>query len=179
MKKILLSLFVSLLFLGANAQKIAIVDTDYILENMSEFTIAEEQLEEYTEQWQAEIKEAADKLAEARNKFNAEAPVLPDEDKKKREEELKKMETDMKDLQKKYFGVNGEFFMKRQQLIKPIQEKVYNAIEEIANEDNYAIVFDKAGCMTIAYAKAKYDISDDVLRSLGYEPGGFGSGTDD
>lgn len=180
MKKILLSLFISLGFLGAaHAQKIAIVDTDYILNNMSEYTIAKEQLDEYTSQWQNEIKAEADKLAEARNKYNAEAPVLPDEEKVKREEEIKEMETKVKNLQKKYFGVNGDLFKKRQELIKPIQEKVYNAINEIAKDENLAFVFDKAGCMTIAYAKVKYDISDDVLRHLGYEPGGIGGSDDD
>ena len=100
--------------------------------------------------------------------FQNEAILLHENIKKKREDEIIKKEKDAKDLQKKRFGKDGDLFKKRQELIKPIQEKVYNAIEEIANAENYAVVFDKANNATLIYTNAKYDISEQVLDKLGY-----------
>ena len=100
--------------------------------------------------------------------FQNEAVLLPQDMKKKREDDIIKKEKEAKDLQKKRFGSDGDLFKKRQELVKPIQEKVYNAIEEISNTENYAVVFDKANSATLIFTNAKYDISEEVLDKLGY-----------
>ena len=100
-------------------------------------------------------------------KYQAEAVLLPEDIKRKREEEIIDKEKEVKDLQQQYFGKEGDLFKKRQELIQPIQEKVYNAIESIASSSNYSFVFDKAGGMTLLYGNPKYDISDDVLDEVG------------
>ena len=100
-------------------------------------------------------------------KYQAESVLLPDDIKRKREEEIVSKEKEVKELQRKYFGQEGELYKKRQELVKPIQEKVYNAIESIAATNNYSFVFDKAGGMTLLYSNPKFDISDDVLDEVG------------
>ncbi|HRZ21350.1 MAG TPA: OmpH family outer membrane protein, partial [Bacteroidales bacterium] len=100
--------------------------------------------------------------------YQAEAVLLAEEMKKKREDEIIKKEQAVKELQRQRFGKDGDLFKKRQELIKPIQEKIYNAIEEMATQQNYAIIFDKAGSLSMLYANEKFDLSDDVLSKLGY-----------
>ncbi|MDT8308376.1 MAG: OmpH family outer membrane protein [Bacteroidales bacterium] len=177
MKKLLLAITVLLMAsFAVDAQKIAVVDTDYILENMSEYRISKEQLDELAVEWQKQIEAKFYEIDSLYKVFQAEAPVLPDEEKTKRENLIIAKEKEVKDLQKKRFGKEGDLFKKRQELVQPIQEKVYNAIKETADADNYAIILDKSGSISIPYVRDKYDISDDVLKKLGYEPGGFGSG---
>jgi len=179
MKKLALTLAVLLFGFTGFAQKIAVIDTKYILENMDEYEVAQEQLDEMALQWQQEIEQLFQAVDELYRKFQAEAPILPDDEKRRRQDEIEKKEKEAKELQKKRFGRDGDLFKKRQELIKPIQDKVYDAVQEVAQEDNYAIVFDRAGTSTIYYAKPKYDISDKVLKKLGYEPGGYGSGKEE
>jgi outer membrane protein len=171
MKKTLLSLLLVFAFTAGIAQKYAYVDTEYILDNIPEYKDAQNQLDELAEDYQKEIEQAYIELDRMYKNFQAESVLMPDDIKKKKEDELKAKEIEVKDLQKQRFGQDGDLFLKREELTKPIQEKIYNAIEEIATEKNYAFVFDKAGSLTILYVNAKFDISDDVLDKVGAELG--------
>jgi len=151
----------------AQAQKYAYVDTEYILDNIPEYSDAQEELDDMSQKWQKEIETQYSQVEELYKKYQAEAVLLPDDIKKKREEEIVTKEQKVKELQRKYFGPEGELFKKRQELIQPIQEKVFNAIESIALTSNFAFVFDKAGGMTLLYGNPKFDISDDVLDEVG------------
>ncbi len=154
-------------FTQAQSQKNAFVDTEYILDNIPEYHDAQDELDEWSAKWQKEIEDLYNEIEALYKKYQAEKVLLPDDVKKQREDEIVKKEAQMKDLQKKYFGPEGELFKKRQELVQPIQEKIYNAIEELAQENHYTFVFDKAGGMTILYGNPKYDISDDVLDKVG------------
>lgn len=171
MKKAILSLLLVITFTATIAQKYAYVDTEYILENIPEYKDAQNQLDELAEDYQKEIEKAYVDLDRMYKNFQAEAVLMPDDIKKKKEDELKAKEIEVKDLQKQKFGQDGDLFLKREELVKPIQEKIFNAIEEMATEKNYAFVFDKAGSLTILYVNAKYDISDDILDKVGAELG--------
>jgi outer membrane protein len=169
MKKIILVAVIICTFgFGASAQKYAFVNTDYILDNIPEYADAQAQLDELSIQWQKEIEAKFAEIDKMYKNFQNEAVLLPEDMKKKREEDIVKKEKEAKDLQKKRFAKDGDLFKKRQELIKPIQEKVYNAIEDIAAAENYAVVFDKANNATLIYTNAKYDISEQVLDKLGY-----------
>ncbi|MFH1161203.1 MAG: OmpH family outer membrane protein [bacterium] len=172
MKKPVL-LFLGLLCLIAvlQAQKVAYVDTQYILDNIPEYTEAQGQLDEVSIQWQKEIEEKFAEVGKMYKDYQAQSVLLPEDMKKKKEQEIVDKEQEAKGLQRQYFGKDGELFKKRQELVKPIQEKIYNAIQQIADDNNYGIVFDKAGSLTIMYANPKYDISDDVLDQLGASMG--------
>ncbi len=152
---------------NAQSQKNAYVDTKYVLDNIPEYHDAQDELDEWSEKWQKEIDTLYNEIEHLYKKYQAEKVLLPDEVKKKREDEIVKKEAAMKALQKKYFGPEGELYKKRKELVQPIQEKIYNAIQSIAETNNYSFVFDKSGGMTILYAKPKYDISDDVLDEVG------------
>lgn len=168
MKKIFLVLAVILIATASTfAQKYAFVDSDYILENIPEYQDALDILDEFSIDWQKEIEQKFSEVDALYREYQAEAVLLPEDMKRQRENEIIQKEKAAKDLQKQRFGRDGDLFIKRQELIQPIQEKVYNAIEEIAETQNYALIFDKAGSLTILYAKAKYDLSDDVLDEVG------------
>ncbi|MCX7696912.1 MAG: OmpH family outer membrane protein [Bacteroidales bacterium] len=170
MKKVLV--FMSIFFLSSGfllSQKFAFVDTKYILEHIPEYQQALNTLDELSLQWQKELEQKYAEIDKMYKAYQNEAFLLSEEMKKKRQEEIINKEKEVKELQKKYFGTEGELFKKRQELIRPIQEKVYNAIEQIATEGNYAIIFDRAGSTTVIYANDKYDKSDEVLQKLGYK----------
>ena len=172
MNKTLLIFVISLLFAtGLFAQKYAYVDTEYILENIPEYKDAQNQLDELSEEYQMEIEDKYAEINKMYKDFQAEAVLMPVDVKQKKEQELVDKKAVVRELQKQRFGKDGDLFMKREELVKPIQEKIYNAIEEIATDKNYAFVFDKAGSLTILYVNAKYDISDDVLDAVGAELG--------
>lgn len=158
------------------SQKFAFVDTDYILENISEYRMAQEQLDQLSVTWQKEIEEKFSEIDRLYKAYQAEALLLPEDVRKKRENEIVAKEKEAKELQKKRFGKDGDLFKKRQELIKPIQDKVYAAVEEIANTGGYAVIFDKAGSTTLLFSNAKFDKSDDVLTKLGYKAGGVSTG---
>jgi outer membrane protein len=168
MKKIILAT-ASLLLMGTAvmAQKYAYIDSEYILKNIPEYETAQQKLDDMSMEWQKEIEKKYEEIEKLVKAYQAESVLLPDDLKKKREEEIIAKEKEAKDLQKKRFGKDGELFKKRQELIKPIQDKIYNAIEEIATLKSYAFVFDKSGSLTIMYADPKFDISDDVLKKIG------------
>jgi outer membrane protein len=168
MKKLILTTAVILsAFAVSMAQKYAFVDSDYILNNIPEYQDALDILDEFSIEWQQEIEEKFAEVDKLYKDYQAEAVLLPEDMKQQRENEIIQREKEAKDLQKKRFGREGDLFQKRQELIQPIQEKIYNAIEEIAISQNYAFVFDKAGSLSILFAKPRFDISDDVLDEVG------------
>jgi len=149
------------------SQKYAYVDTEYILENIPEYQDAQNQLDDLAEEYQDEIEEKYAEIQKMYSNYQAEAVLMPEDIKVKKKDEIIAFEKTVKDLQIQRFGKDGDLFLKREELVKPIQEKIYNAIEDIASEKNYAFVFDKAGALTILYVNAKFDISDDVLDAVG------------
>jgi len=170
MKKWLIFLIMCMLgSISLHAQKFAYVDTKYILENIPEYQQALNSLDELSLQWQKELEQKYAEIDKLYKAYQNEAFLLTDEMKKKRQDEIINKEKEAKELQKKYFGAEGELFKKRQELIKPIQDKVYDAIEKLATEGNYAIIFDRAGSTTVIYANEKFDKSDEVLQRLGYK----------
>jgi outer membrane protein len=168
MKKTVL-IFTAILFtvMVVQAQKFAYVDTQYILDNIPEFAEAQSQLDEISVQWQKEIEVKFAEVDKMYKDYQTQAVLLPDDMKKKKEQEIVDKEKEVKNLQRTRFGKDGDLFKKRQELVKPIQEKIYNAIQELSTSNNYAVVFDKGGSLTMMYANPKYDISDDVLDNLG------------
>ena len=173
MKKIIL-LF-ALVFTVAtstlHAQKFAFIDTQYILDNIPEYKAAQQQLDQISINWQKEIETKYAAIDKLYKDYQAEQILLTDDMKRKRESEITEKEKEVKELQKQRFGYSGELFKKKQELVKPIQDKIYNAVKKIATDQNYAIIFDKSSDLTILFANAKYDKSDDVLSALGYKPG--------
>jgi len=149
-------------------QKVAYVDTDYILAQIPEYKKAQEELNKASTEWQKEIESKYEEIHKMRNAYEAEQILLTDDMKKKREADITDRENEVRELQKKRFGIDGELFRKRQELVKPIQDKVYNAIKAVATKGGYAIVFDKASSLTMLYTSEKLDKSDAVLKQLGY-----------
>ncbi|TRX72315.1 OmpH family outer membrane protein [Carboxylicivirga sp. M1479] len=168
MKNILLLL---LLFVGqmAIAQKYAFVDSEYILRNVPAYEAANEQLSQLSSKWQSEVEVRFDEIAQLYKTYQAENVFLSNEMKVKRENEIIEKEKQAKQLQQNYFGQDGELFKRREALVKPIQDEIFNAISDLASENNIAAVFDKASGMGIMFVDSKYDISDDVLVELGYK----------
>ncbi len=149
------------------AQKFGYVDSDYILKSIPEYQDAQNEIDELSKQWQEEIEAEFAKIDQMYKAYQADAVLLPEDLRKKREEEIIRTEREAKELQRKRFGQEGDLFNKRQELVKPIQEKIFNAIEEIANKQNYAFIFDKASGPVIMYVNPRYNISDEVLDQLG------------
>ncbi|MEI6575044.1 MAG: OmpH family outer membrane protein [Bacteroidota bacterium] len=166
-KYFLVALFLFAVSGFSHAQKYAYVDSQYILDNLQDYKDAQEKLDALSVDYQKEVEAKFSEIDKLYKKFQAESVLLPDEMKKQREEEIVKKEKDAKDLQKKRFGKEGDLFKKRQELVKPIQDKVYNAVEDIATKKSYAFIFDKAGTISILYADPKLDVSDDVLKQIG------------
>ena len=168
MKKLTITLAVVLAaFTATFAQKYAYVDTDYILSNIPEYQDALDILDEFSITWQKEIEAKFAGVDVLYKDYQAEAVLLPEDMKRQRENEIIQREKEAKDLQKKRFGRDGDLYLKRQELVEPIQEKIFNAIQDIAEKENYAIIFDKAGSLTILFARERYDLSDDVLDEVG------------
>ena len=150
----------------AYTQKYAYIDSDYILSNMAEYTDAKAKLDKLADRWTKDIEKRYEILKQKKDNFAREEVLLPSEERKKREEEIDKLETEAMEMQKTRFGVTGDYFSKRQELIKPIQDRVYDAMQAIASKRNYSFVFDKANQSNLIYADDKYDISEQVLREL-------------
>jgi outer membrane protein len=168
MKKIsILVIIVLFLAFTANAQRYAIVDTKYILGKMPEYTEAQKKLDQQSEVWQKEIDDKQELLSKMYKDFEAEQVMLSDDLRKKREDEIFNREKEVRDLQRKRFGFEGDLFKKRQELVKPIQDKVYNAIQKIAISRMYDFILDKSEGITVIFADPKLDKSEDVLRELG------------
>lgn len=166
--------FAALLLLGATAvafgQKYAYVDTRYILSNVPEFEAAQQQIDELAIEWQKEIEEKFAEIDALYKRYQNEAPLLTQDMKNRRENEIVQKEKEAKELQKKRFGNDGDLFKKREELIRPIQDKIYNAIEKKAKQRSYVFVFDRSDNANLLYADPKNDISNDVLKDMGYSP---------
>ena len=168
MKKILLLLAISFLTLSVQAQKFAYVDTDYILNKIPDFKQAQDKLDGLSADWQKEIENKYADVEQMYRAYQQEQVLLTDAMKEKREDAIIKKETDAKNLQKKYFGTEGNLYLKRQELIKPIQDKIYDAIQQLAADNKYAIVFDSSSDLIMLYKNNNYDKSDKVLELMGY-----------
>jgi outer membrane protein len=153
------------------AQRFAYVNTEYILNALPEYASARKQLDEVSVKWQKEIEEKLAEVDKMYRDYQVERILLSEEMRIKREEEIIAKEREVKELQRKRFGQGGDLFKKQEELIKPIQDKVFEAIAEIAETKGYAMVFDKAGSTTVIYSGKRFDISDDVLKQLGGQPG--------
>ncbi len=170
MKRIASILSILLLATGMGlAQKYAFVDTEYILDRIPAYKAAQDQLDKMAQDWQEEVETMYGGIEKMYQDFQAEKVLLTEEMKTKKEEEIITREKEVKDLQQKYFGRDGNLFDKRQELIKPIQDEVYRAVKEIASEGNYAVIFDTASGANMLYTNPKYDKSDEVLEKLGYK----------
>ena len=168
MKKILFSLLLVAGFSFASlAQRYAIIDTRYILDKMPEYKDAQKTLDATAQMWQKEIDNKQDQLNKMYRDFEAERVMLTDELRKKREDELFNHEKEIRDLQKKRFGYEGDLFKERQKLIKPIQDKVYTAVQKLAVARTYDFILDKSEGITVIFADPKLDKSEDVLKELG------------
>ena len=167
----MLSLLLVSAFPAAAQQKFACVNTDYVLRNVPDYANAQKRLDQYVEDWTKELSEKQSEIETLRAEYEQESYLLPDNLKKRRQDEIKSKEQELRDLQQQRFGPGGDLDKKRAELLKPVQDRVYAAIERIAQEKNYGFVFDKAGSPAVLFANKKFDISDDVLESLGYKPG--------
>lgn len=168
MKKITLLLIVFLtVTMATQAQRYAIIDTKYILSKIPEYKDADVKLKQIGEQWQKEIDDKQAQLDKMYKNYEAEQFMLTEELKKKREDELFVREKEVRDLQKKRFGYEGDLFKERQKLVKPVQDKVYNAVQKMAIAKSYDFVLDKSEGITIIFADPKLDKSEDVLREMG------------
>lgn len=162
-----------------HAQRIAFVDTKYILEKMPDYQSAQQELDRVSKEWQKEIDERWAQIGRLREAYNAEMILLTEEMKKSRLEEITKKEQEARDLQQKRFGVGGDLFKKRQELIQPIQDRIFDAVKEVAGT-SYVAIFDIGGVgNNVLYASEKYDKSDSVLRKLGIRPGKDGDNPGD
>ncbi|MCB9262074.1 MAG: OmpH family outer membrane protein [Flavobacteriales bacterium] len=154
----------------ANAQKWAYVDTEYILNQLTDYKAAQKELDQLAEKWQAEVDAKYSQIDKMYKDLVAEKVLLNAEQVKEREAEIVKIEREAKAFQQEKFGYEGELFKKREQLIKPIQDRVFEAIQTIATRENLDFIFDKSGDMLMLYTNAKYDKSDEVLGELGVTP---------
>lgn len=149
------------------AQKIGYINSEYILGKMPEYKEAKDRLDKLADRWTKEIDERYVVLNQKKDLFLREEVLLPSEEKEKRAEELQKIEGEIVGLQKTRFGVGGEYFQKRQELVKPIQDKVFDAMQKVAQKKGYSFVFDKANQSNLVYAETKFDLSNDVLKEMG------------
>ena len=153
------------------AQKFAYIDSDYVLLHMPEYAEAQTELNTLAIQWQADIEdklEAADRMEVA---YRAERVLLTPEMRAKREDEISKKRNEAKEMQKQKFGVDGELFLKRQELIEPVQQQIFESLKDIASGSGYMVIFDKSNQSNMLYTNPKYDISDRLIKKLGYVPG--------
>ncbi len=169
MKKLTFALlFAIVCAFGASAQKFALVDMEYILKNIPSYEMANEQLNQVSLRWQKEVETKAKEAETLYKNYQADMVFLTDEQKKKKEEEILAKEKEATELRNLYFGPEGELYKKRQSLMKPIQDDIYNAIKKVADERGYQAIFDRASSANIIYASPRIDVSNEVLDKLGY-----------
>jgi outer membrane protein len=172
MKKII---FILALTLSAawnmSAQKFGYVDTKYILSHMPEYKQAQDEVNKLSAQWQKEIEAKYESIEKMEKAYQAEKILLTEEMRKKRETDIEAKRQEAKDMQKQKFGVDGELFKKREELIKPIQDRIYEAIQQVAEQKSLMVIFDKANHSNLLYTNPKSDLSDQVLKKMGLKPG--------
>ena len=169
MKKLVLSLIaVMAMSVSAYAQKFALVDMEYILKNIPAYEMANEQLNQVSLRWEKEVDDLAKEAETMYRNYQSDMVFLTDDQKKKKEQEILAKEKEASDLKYKYFGPQGELFKKRESLIQPIQDDVYNAIKKVSEERGYQAIFDRASSQSIIFASPRIDVSNLVLEKLGY-----------
>ncbi len=168
MKKIFLTLVVACVAIVANAQKYALIDMEYILKNIPAYERANEQLSQVSKRWQAEVEALNTEASTMYKNYQNEVVFLSQEQKQKKQEAIMQKEKEAADLKKKYFGPEGELFKKRESLMSPIQEEIYNAVKEVSELRGYQLVLDRASDNGIIFASPRIDISNEVLQKLGY-----------
>lgn len=167
MKKLFLILMV-MLSANAMAQKFALIDMEYILKNVPAYERANEQLNQVSKKWQAEVDALTQEAQTMYKNYQSEAVFLSSEQKTQREEAIVEKEKEAAELKRKYFGPEGELYKKRESLIAPIQDEIYNAVKDISDLKGYSLILDRASDAGIIYANPKIDISNEVLTKLGY-----------
>ena len=168
MKKLIITCLVAIVSLAAHAQKFALIDMEYIMKNIPAYELANEQLNQVSKKWQAEVEALSNEAATMYKNYQNEVVFLSQEQRKAKQEAIMKKEKDAGELKKKYFGPEGELYKKRESLIAPIQEAVYNAVKELSEQRGYSLVLDRASDTGIIFGSPKIDISNDVLGRLGY-----------
>ena len=153
---------------GVQAQKYALIDMEYILKNIPAYERANEQLNQQSKRWQGEIDILTEEAQTLYKKYQSESMFLSDEQRTQREEEILNAEKKASELKRLYFGPDGELYKKRESLMAPIQDEIYNAVKDICDTKGYSMVIDRASAASIIYASPKIDISNDVLTKLGY-----------
>lgn len=169
--KIAAVLLLTITAFTSQAQKFGYVDTEYILTNIPAYKEAQGELDKLSIEWQKQLERQYSEIDKMYKNYQAEQILLTEDMKTKREEEIVKKEKEAKEYQKQKFGVDGELFKKRQELVKPVQDKVYQAVQDIATASGLDIVFDKSSGLTMLYSNSKFNKSDAVLKKLGYTPG--------
>ena len=166
LNRILITVFTLFFGLTLLAQKFAFVESEYILDQMESYQKAQKQIDDLSEKWQQEIKAKNELLEQKKNDLKKNEILLPEETKREREQEIQDLSLEIRAFQSKKFGVGGDLFKKRKELIQPIQRKIYKAIESLAEDNNYSFVLDKSKHSNILFADPKYDKSDDIIRKL-------------
>ena len=167
-KTILIAFAVIACSFAASAQKFALVDMEYILGKMASYEVANNQLEQLSQRWQKEVENVSREAETMYNNYKSQMPFLTDEQKKKAEEEIVAKEKEAAELRNKYFGPEGELYKKRQSLMEPIRNDIYEAIKKLSEEKGYQAIFDRASSAGIIFASPRIDVSNDVLAKLGY-----------
>lgn len=166
------SLFIALLFMfsavAVQAQKIALIDMEYILKNIPAYEMANEQLSQVSKKWEAEVQEILEQVQVMYKEYQSEQVFLSPEMKKKKEDAIVAKEREAQELKRKYFGAEGELFKKRESLMKPIQDEIYEAVKKLSEDKGYQLILDRASGVNIIFASPKIDISNEVLIKLGY-----------
>lgn len=164
------TLLLALLFVTTlmSAQKFAFVDTEYVLKKVPAYESAQDQLDQVSQRWQQEVDALMDEVKTLYKNYQNDLVFLSDEMKVKRENAIVTKEQEAKDLRKTYFGPEGELFKKRESLMKPIQDEVFNAVKEVASDGGYSVIYDKSSAMNIVYAAPALDVSELVVEKLGY-----------
>lgn len=153
---------------SASAQKFALVDMEYILKNVPAYEMANEQLSQLSQRWQREVEVVAKEAEDMYQSYLADKVFLTDEQVKKREEDITAKEKEATELRYKYFGPEGELYKKRQTLMQPIQDEIYNAVKKVSEERGYQCIFDRASSANIIFASPRIDVSNEVLAKMGY-----------
>lgn len=169
MKRLVILFALILGVVGAShAQKFALIDMEYILKNISSYETAQEQLEVVSKKWQAEVEKQQQEVKTMYQSYQSDLVFLSAEQKTKRENAIVEKEKALQELNRKYFGPEGEVFKQRQTLIKPIQDDIYNAVKEISEAKGYQLILDRASAESVIFASPRIDISNEVLQKLGY-----------
>ena len=168
MRKLMMMSLLALMSLTAGAQKFALIDMDYILKNIPAYERANEQLNQVSKKWQAEVEALNTEAATMYKNYQNEVVFLSQEQKKKRQEDIMAKEKEASDLKRKYFGPEGELFKKRESLMTPIQDEIYTAVKDISELRGYSLILDRSSNAGIIFGSPKIDISNEVLQKLGY-----------